>query len=715
MKVRILLVLVIFMHVLHAEAQSTKQKRDSLFQLAQTTQNDSLKVDAINQVVGFMTRTDADSAVSLAKENILLAKKIGFLRGEASAYNRMGISQRNLGNYEEAEKSNQEALRLFLQTTDSLGMANAYESLGNVYRHIGKYVESLDCQIKCMGIRERNKAPAKEIAKAYTHIANVHMSMEQFDDALKYYKKSLDLWKKENNQEQLAISTLNYGAVLFSIKRLEESQMHLERSLQIFDSLELRYGIGAAYANLGDVFMEKKQLKEARTALNEALDIYQSAGDKGRTAMFLSNLGEIEVMDNNYPLAINYYEQALDLANQIGRPTTLKDTYERLSFLYEKTGQFEEAYFSNKSLMEVKDSMLNTSTLEKIQELQTQYETEKKDQEIEFLKKNEERRVKERNFLILGLGILFVLSLVTLRAFRTASNANRKLSAEQEQTKALLQEKEELLEKLQFTHEKLIQSEKMASLGQFVAGVAHEINNPISFINTNIYALKMDFEEVHGLLEKVGELKNTDDMDRSIQEVIKMSERMDTSYLNTEIQQMVDGIERGISRTKNIINSLLTFSHHSKEGFEKADLNQGLEHTLTIIKGNLDGKTIIHKDLGEIPKIDCHISRIQQVFLNVLNNSLQAIEESGNIYIKSWQENDQVKISIRDDGKGMDQTTQQRIFEPFFTTKKLGQGTGLGMAISYGIIEQHNGELELDSTLGEGTEVLISLPIEINE
>lgn len=692
--------------------QSKQLLIDSLFQAAQDTPDDSTRVVLMNTVVGLMTRSHTDSARSLALANIDLAKQLGFLKEEALAYLRLGITERNLGNYEAAEMANKEALRLYLQTTDSLGMADAYESLGNVYRHTGKYVQSLDYQIKCMGIRERQKAPARDIAKAYTHIANVHMSMEQFDNALLYYKKSLDLWEKEDNQEQLAISTLNYGAVLLSIKRLDEAQVHLEKSLQIFEQLGLNYGIGAAIANLGDLFIEKRALPEARQAMLKALDIYQKSGDKGRTAMFLSNLGEIEVQSDNYPLAINYYEKALDIATEIGRQATLKDTYERLSFLYEKTGQFQDAFFAEKKLSQVKDSLLSASTLQRIEEIQTRYETEKKDQEIDFLKKNEERRINERNYLLIGLGIFFLLSIITLIALRTARNANQKLSLEQKQTKALLQEKETLLEELQITQDRLIYSEKMASLGQFVAGVAHEINNPISFINSNVYALKMDFEEVKGLLEKVDELKNKDTQATTIQEIVQLSEQLNTKYLNTEIQEMVAGIERGITRTKKIIEGLLTFSHQSTEHLERADLNQSIDQTLSIVKGNLEDHIALEVDYGKLPLTYCQINRLQQVFLNILTNALQALKDQPKalIRIKTWQEGDWLKLSFKDNGPGMDETTRQKIFEPFFTTKMLGQGTGLGMAISYGIIEQHDGILEVFSEMGNGTEVVISLP-----
>jgi len=318
----------------------------------------------------------------------------------------------------------------------------------------------------------------------------------------------------------------------------------------------------------------------------------------------------------------------------------------------------------------------------------------------------------------IGLGYLMYLNRV--RSLRQRSITLEKMVKERtEQLETKNKELATTVKTLEDTQQQLVVSEKMASLGQLTAGIAHEINNPINFISSNVQALKMDFQDMQNVLKKVKELENAKDPVKLTNELIHLGRQLDFDLLEEEISELLGGIERGTERTVNIVSSLRTFSRNSTDNFSRANIHEGIDSTITILNSQLNGHISIKKAYGDIPTINCQISRLNQVFLNIINNSIQAINAKSNgiphpgiIKIGTQKMGDQIQISIKDNGSGMDETTRKRLFEPFYTTKDVGEGTGLGLSISYGIIEQHNGKIDVFSAPGEGTEFLIYLPLD---
>lgn len=290
-----------------------------------------------------------------------------------------------------------------------------------------------------------------------------------------------------------------------------------------------------------------------------------------------------------------------------------------------------------------------------------------------------------------------------------------------ERTVELSQSNEELnktLRELKEAEIHLVESEKMASLGQLTAGIAHEINNPINFVTSNVKPLKRDIDMIITMLGQVEEIVSdgnvsADDRKKQIDEI---KEEMDYDYLKEEIDYLLNGIMEGSNRTAEIVKGLRVFSRLDEDDLKKADINEGIDSTLVIVRNTLGSNTEIVKEYGNIPVIECYPGKLNQVFLNIMTNGLQAIksrfkdEKGGALTIKTYTEGDFVKISIKDNGIGMDENTKKKVFEPFFTTKDVGEGTGLGMSIVYNTINKHNGKIELISELGEGTEFIISLP-----
>lgn len=261
------------------------------------------------------------------------------------------------------------------------------------------------------------------------------------------------------------------------------------------------------------------------------------------------------------------------------------------------------------------------------------------------------------------------------------------------------------------TQAQLLESAKMASLGQLTAGIAHEINNPINFVAANVHALKLDFKDIQLLLQKIKNLSAQDNAQEELQSLLNLYEEIEADDLNEEIIPLINGIEQGAKRTQKIVASLGTFARNDNDEFAEADLHECLKSTLTILQSQFRDRITLHENYGDIPLVNCQVSKINQVFLNIIDNAMAAIQGEGELFISTEKVGTEVFIRIRDTGKGIEAEDLQQIFNPFFTTKEVGEGTGLGLTISYNIVKQHEGRIEVNSVVGEGTEFMVCLPI----
>ena len=289
--------------------------------------------------------------------------------------------------------------------------------------------------------------------------------------------------------------------------------------------------------------------------------------------------------------------------------------------------------------------------------------------------------------------------------------ANEEITATNE---ALNTQKDELhhtLENLKLTQDQLIQSEKLASVGQLTAGIAHELNNPVNFISGNVKPLRRDIDDIFEILEKYEAIISEHDLGKDFQDVESLKENLNFNLLTTEIKKLLEGISEGAHRSSDIVKGLRSFSRLDDDKFKYSDLHDGLDSTLILLYNKTKGRINVHKAYGDLPQVECLPSKINQVFMNLLTNSIQSIDGKGDIFIDTISSGIGVKIIIRDTGSGMTAEVKKHIFEPFYTTKDVGSGTGLGLSISYGIIEQHNGNIDVISEPGKGTEFIISLPI----
>lgn len=252
----------------------------------------------------------------------------------------------------------------------------------------------------------------------------------------------------------------------------------------------------------------------------------------------------------------------------------------------------------------------------------------------------------------------------------------------------------------------------MASIGQLAAGVAHEINNPVGYINSNLSSMQRYFDDFLRVLSFYEEAELSIKDKALVEKISKSKSDIDFEYLVDDIRELIKESLEGVNRVKQIVQDLKDFSHVDEQEWQVCDLHAGIISTLNIVNNEIKYKADVVTEFGDIPPVECMPSRINQVILNLLVNAAHAIESKGIITIKTGKsDSEYIWIDIVDTGKGIDPQHISRIFDPFFTTKPIGSGTGLGLSLSYGIIEGHHGEISVSSELGKGTTFKIVLPV----
>ena len=282
-------------------------------------------------------------------------------------------------------------------------------------------------------------------------------------------------------------------------------------------------------------------------------------------------------------------------------------------------------------------------------------------------------------------------------------------------------EVEQALSRLKETQAQMLQSEKMASIGQLAAGVAHEINNPTGFVSSNLKTLSDYHDAIIRLIEQyrrlAADLKETmataehPAISEQLKHIADLEAQDHIDFVLNDISDLVKESREGTERIKKIVLDLKDFAHPGEEKLKYADINRSLDSTLNVVWNELKYKTTVTKDYGDLPEVRCYPQQLNQVFMNLLVNAAQAIEKQGEIKIRTSALDGKVEIKISDTGGGIPEENLSKIFDPFFTTKDVGKGTGLGLNVAYNIIEKHKGTVDVQSEVGVGTTFTIRIPV----
>ena len=307
--------------------------------------------------------------------------------------------------------------------------------------------------------------------------------------------------------------------------------------------------------------------------------------------------------------------------------------------------------------------------------------------------------------IMLGLfGDYLVRALERISLMRLLRDSNRQLEKRGV-------EQQQLIAKLHEAQNQLLQSEKMASIGQLAAGIAHEINNPIGFINSNIGSLERYLNSVFQVVDAYETARQALGERAECAAVGALRRETDFEFLREDIFTLMHETRDGVARVKKIVQDLKDFSHVDEAEWQWADLHKGLDSTLNVVWNELKYKAEVIKEYGELPAVECLPFQINQVFMNLLVNAAHAIAERGTITLRTGGVGDEVWVEIADTGHGIAPEHLGRIFDPFFTTKPVGKGTGLGLSLSYGIVQKHHGRIEVTSGTGCGTSFRVVLPV----
>lgn len=395
---------------------------------------------------------------------------------------------------------------------------------------------------------------------------------------------------------------------------------------------------------------------------HELSRLYYSLEDRNRLAVRCFNSGE-EIMINNY------HDEYAEYIDQQAPSKTGEDA---VSIMYMP--------------LQVKSRIIGVITVQSFEEnAYTEY----------------------HRYILANLAIHIAIALENANTYQEIADKTDKL--------------EKAFSDLKSAQTKLVQSEKMASLGLLTAGVAHEINNPINFVYAGVDGLKVSLESLLEVLEKYEQMDKIEDVQAllaHIEDVQQLKE--DTFFEETKgsLFELVGAIREGARRTAEIVNGLRNFSRLDETELKNADIHKGIDNTLLLLNNKIKRQGItVNKDYTpNLQKIICYPGQLNQVFMNILSNAMDAIQhDKGEISISTHRIDDELHIKIRDNGEGMPPEIRDRIFEPFYTTKEMGKGTGLGLSISFGIIEKHKGRIEVNSEQGQGTEFCIILPVKVNE
>ena len=596
------------------------------------------------------------------------------LNAESQAYYQAGAAHESLGNRSKAIRAYKQGARLAALTGNArLEKAHA-EALARFEKGSGLDVAITRWTRDRLGELLENADDAAVKEKASTLMSSTLEVMGRnaenngrLDKAIDYYEKSIPFLEAEGDTTRLI-------AMLRHLGDLHRREGHESRSAEYYARAA---GVSRHPAAPAPKPVAPRDLAEAEAGMR---DIVREAE------------AETAVLAEEESRALQASDTYLERAEDLARTGRYKESYENL-MAYARYRELVHQLNQQKQ----QDSLAQIMIKGQLQEI-TQLRLAQELQAAEM-----ERASQFRNFLVLSLFLILAIAGLVTYLFFTKRQAHRQLSS-------AFDELADTHRQLKSTQAQLVSAEKMASLGQLTAGIAHEINNPVNFISGNVHPLREDIDDLFRLLETYQELIAVHGLQDRFETAERLRQEIGMDYLTEEIRELLSGIDEGAGRTTEIVRGLRTFARLDEGDRKTFDLHQGLDSTLALLRNRCEQIEIL-RDYGPLPEIEGYPGKLNQVFMNLLTNAIQAMPEGGLIHVLTRVAGEQVELRIRDTGTGMSEEVRARIFEPFFTTKEVGEGTGLGLSISHSIIEQHHGRIEIESLPGHGTEVVVRLPI----
>ena len=628
---------------------------------------DTAKIEILKELCWEYRFSRPADAWRYGLQALTLAKELEIPDEETIILNYMGVIQRNVGDHATALEYFFNARRLAEEHENNTQLAYSYNNIGDIFNQEENSQLAVEYELKALKIFEE-LGDSGGVSYACHQIARAYLNLDEFEMAIVYDTRAMDIREFQGNRIGVAYSNISISETYLEMGDHDEALYRLLKSSEIFRGQGDHFGLAASYYSLGMY--------------------YRRTGDTKN--------------------ALEYLTESLDLGRQTKSPIRIRNAAQVLSEINAELEKYKEAYQMYILYKETYDSLYQEENLVKITQLVMQNEYDQK----ELIQLAEIARQKQfRNYMIILFGLVVILVIVMLNRYYIKRKSNINLQVKNREIESQKNELNNTLNDLTQAQTHLVQSEKMASLGQLTAGVAHELNNPINFISASIKPLQRNVEDLLGLLDKYEKVIDQRNLSGEFGEVEELKESVDLAYAIKETQNLFRGIVEGSSRSMQIVKDLRTFSRMDENEFKQVDIHDGIDSTLLLVNHKMQNRISVSKKYGKIPHVECLPGKLNQVFMNILTNSILAIEDKGEISIETSSLENKVKISFKDNGKGMPPEVRDHIFEPFFTTRTVGEGTGLGLSISYSIIEEHNGMIEVFSEPGKGTEFIITLPL----
>ncbi|MEO8861321.1 MAG: ATP-binding protein [Ginsengibacter sp.] len=600
----------------------------------------------------------------------------------------------------------EELIRLARKEGSDKYLFHGYFQKGNKERILGNYPEALDAYLKSADVAEKTKV-SERIGSAFGAIADVYAKTGNFSNAMLYYRKAIITLRNSPDSLSLAADILNAGEAFRNNNIFDSALIYFKESGKIFKQLDYPAGQAYAIGNMGMVYASAGEDNLAEKNINEAISVLEASKDYAPICEYLISMCEIYQKNNDNQKALNYAQRSLTLAKQYNLKEQISVAHLKLSGLYEKSSEPYQALNHYKDYVIYRDSIRNIDSVQKMGSLIKNFEVAQKQSEVNLLKRQKNLQRALLFAAVFVLVIILVLAIILFKNNRQKQKAFMLLSKAKAITEDQRDQTNKALEKLKRTQAHLVQSEKMASLGELTAGIAHEIQNPLNFVN--------NFSEVN--TELITELQeenkkgNTDAVNAISEEIFKNEEKI--SHHGKRADAIVKGMlehsrshapEKKLTDINALTAEYFRLSYHGLRAKDKSF--------------NAEMRTDFDPEAGEINIVPQELGR---VILNLVNNAFYAVSStskeapenfSPTVTVSTKKINDQVLISVKDNGTGMSPQVKEKIFQPFFTTKDPGLGTGLGLSISYDIVKAHGGEIKVESEMGVGSEFTIILPID---
>jgi signal transduction histidine kinase len=652
---RITSILLSLLLVIPAFSVAQTRTIDSLKQLLNSEQPDTSRVILLTQLSQAFSISRPDTAMVLSQQLLTLAKKIGYIKGEVGGLNGIANVFRNTGNYVKALEIYLQALKKAEAINDKGAMATTLSNMANVYADQGDERQAVTYTRQAI-MAAKSVSNQRLVLTSSLNLGDSYENLNQLDSAKAYTIQAYDMALKMNNDRVLGIALNNLGNIYSKLGRNAVAMSYYRRGMPFLKETGIEDGLCETYLGMADLF--------------------QKAG--------------------NIDSSLYYAKQALAIAQNIGLISFVLQASSFLTSYYTSIHNVDSAFFYQSATIAAKDSLFSQEKQQEFQRLS--YDETLRQQQIQEAKKEAQTQLKF-NALFGGLGTLLVVAFLLFRNNRQKQKANSQLTHQKQKVESTLQE-------LKSTQAQLVQREKMASLGELTAGIAHEIQNPLNFVN-NFAQLNKE------MLAEMGE-----EIERGNYEEVK--------NMASNIEANEEKIAHHGRRADAIVKGMLQHSRHSTGEKEPTHINavadEYLRLSLFSIKTknktfNAILKTDYDKTIGKVSIVPQDIGR---VLLNLFNNAFYAVQEKkkeeNNQYqptvsVSTKKGNSNIEIKVADNGTGIPKQVLDRIYQPFFTTKPPGQGTGLGLSLTYDIItKEHNGTIRVESKEGEGTVFIITLP-----